>query len=409
MPSTKITVTTVKKAEVKSREYFLWDEVLSGFGLRVTPNGKKTFVVKYRAGYGRKAPSRRITLGRYSEKFTPDMARKKARTILSEVIQGNDPAIERAKERQSLSVLEACELYMRDGVQLKKPASIVNNEIHIKRHIGPLIGKRRLKDVHRADVYKFMSDIANGKTALDERTASRGRAIVTGGKMTANRVVTLLSTVYNFAIERGLVTDNPVKSVRRYPENKRERFLSQREFERLGQALNSAQANGVNPCAIAIIKVLALTGARRGEISNLQWPEFDLERGMLRLKDSKTGAKIVYLPSQAAEIIDAQPRIEGCDYVFPGIEAKGPYQGLPKVWRRIRFVAGLDDVRLHDLRHSHASVAAAQGVPLAVISRVLGHKRASTTERYAHLCDDPVRASTAAVGDAIAERINARA
>ena len=301
--------------------------------------------------------------------------------------------------------MEACELYLIEGMLAKKSSTIDGNKTHIKRHIGPLIGTRRLQDLRRTDIYRLMSDIAEGKTATDEKTGSRGRAIVTGGKITANSVIALLSAIYNFSIERGLVLENPVKGVKRFPENKRERFLSQHEFEALGKALESAETRGVNPYAIAIIRLLELTGARRGEINNLLWDEVDFERAMLRLKDSKTGAKIVFLPRQAAEIIASQPRIGDCAYVFPGSNGKAPYKGLPKVWRRIRFVAGLEDVRLHDLRHSHASVAAAQGIPLAVISRVLGHKRSSTTERYAHLCDDPVRASTAAVGESIFQQL----
>lgn len=405
MPSRKITKTSVDKAEAKSTDYFIWDTDLTGFGLRVSPSAKKTYVVKYRSGRGRGASTRRVSIGPHGSPWTPDTARAEARRLLSDVVQGRDPASDRAQERKSLSVLEACELYLLEGTFTKKPSSIENNKTHIKRHITPLIGKRRLQDIERTDVYRLMSDIAGGKTALDEKTGSRGRAIVTGGKLTANRVIALLSTVYNFAIERGIVTDNPVKGIKRFPENKRERFLSRQEFERLGKALDSAEKRGVNSYAIAIIRLLALTGARRGEITNLLWEEVDFERGMLRLKDSKTGAKVVYLPKQAVEIISAQPRIENCVFVFPGSDGNRPYKGLPKIWRRIRFVAGLEDVRLHDLRHSHASVAAAQGVPLAVISRVLGHKRSSTTERYAHLCDDPVRASTAAVGDSIFQQL----
>lgn len=406
MPSRKITKTVVDKAEAKSTDYFIWDTDLVGFGIRVTSSAKKTYVVKYRNGHGRGAPTRRVTIGRHGSPWTPNTARAKARQFLSEVVQGHDPASDRARERKSLTVSEACELYLDEGTYTNKSSTITNNGIYFRRHLNPLIGKRRLKDIKRADIYRLMADIANGKTAVDEKTGSRGRAIVTGGKLTANRVLAFLSIVFNFAIERGLVIENPVKGIKRFPENKRERFLSQTEFERLGQALKSAEARHVNPYAIAIIRLLALTGARRGEITDLRWDEVDFDHNMLRLKDSKTGPKVVYLPSQAVDIIAAQPRIDGCAFVFPGSDGTKPFKGLPKIWRRIRFVAGIEDVRLHDLRHSHASVAASQGVPLAVIARVLGHKRTTTTERYAHLCDDPVRASTAAVGDSIAQKLS---
>ena len=405
MPSMKITKTTVDKAEAKSTDYFIWDTDLTGFGIRITPSAKKTYVVKYRDGRGRRAPTRRLSIGRHGAPWTPDLARAEARRVLSEVVQGHDPANDRARERNSLTVLETCELYLREGVHAKKASTIDGNKTFIKRHIGPLIGNQRIQDICRADIYKLMADIAAGKTAVDVRTGPRGRAIVTGGKVTANNVAALLSTIYNFAIERGLTLENPVKGVKRYPSTKRERFLSKQEFEALGKVLELVESRGVNPYAIAIIRLLALTGARCGEITNLLWEEVDFERNMLRLKDSKTGAKVIFLPSQAVDIIAGQPRLEGCAYVFPGTDGKAPYKGVPKIWRRIRFLANLRDVRLHDLRHSHASVAAAQGVPLAVISRVLGHKRSATTERYAHLCDDPVRASTEAIGNSIFQQL----
>ncbi|MEE4211002.1 MAG: site-specific integrase [Parvularcula sp.] len=403
MPKTKLTKTAIDRAGPADREYFLWDECLSGFGLRITPSGRKTFVLKYRTGHGRKAPTRRLTIGRYSSALPPDLARRKAREMLFAVLEGDDPAASRAEERKSLTVQEACDLYLRDGTFGKKASSIENNDTHIRRHIGPLIGRRRLQDLTRADVTRMMTDIAAGKTAIDERTGPRGRAIVRGGKLTANRVAALLSTVFTFAIDQGYVTQNPVLGVRRFPEHARNRFLSAEEFRRLAASLDHAERTGTNIGAVAIIRLLALTGARRSEITKLRWSEVDLERGLLLLADSKTGAKAVHLPPPAAKIIAEQHRIDGCDYVFPGSTLDRPFAGLSKVWGRIRTRANLPDVRLHDLRHSHASVAAAQGTPIAVIGKVLGHKRASTTERYAHLTDDPVRAAATATTAAIAD------
>jgi integrase len=237
----------------------------------------------------------------------------------------------------------------------------------------------------------MMADIAAGKTAVDEKTGFRGRAIVKGGKIAANNTITLLSSMLSFAVARGLMADNPVRGIKKYRARARERFLSQAELARLGETLTTAEQEGVNPCAITAIRLLLLTGCRKNEILSLQWDWVDFERGVLRLPDSKTGAKVVPLGQSAIEILRSIPRKADSPYVIPGSDGSGHFVGLQKVWERLRARAGLDDVRLHDLRHTYASVGAASGESLYIVGKIVGHKQQATTQRYAHLADDPLR------------------
>jgi integrase len=226
--------------------------------------------------------------------------------------------------------------------------------------------------------------------------------MATGGKGTAAQCVALVSSIFAFAVERRLCTDNPARGVKKAPVRKVERFLSEAEIARLADALDAeAQVSG-NPYPSAAIKLLLLTGCRRGEIVNLLWQHVDFERECLRLPDSKTGAKIVYLNAPARTLLQELPRMTANSRVFPGMRAESASAAIEKAWSRIRTSADLADVRLHDLRHSFASVGAAGGLSLPIIGALLGHKHATTTARYAHLSADPLRAANETVGERIA-------
>jgi integrase len=179
--------------------------------------------------------------------------------------------------------------------------------------------------------------------------------------------------------------------VKRYTDKKGETFLSPAELAKLGDALATCETKGANPAAVAIIRLLAFTGARKGEIAGLRWSEVDLERGYLRLGDSKTGAKVVPLGAPAIEILAGIIPIEGSPFVFPAASGESHFQGVEKLWRKVRADAGFPTLRMHDLRHSFASVGLARGDALPVIGAILGHSDVKTTSRYAHLADDPVR------------------
>ena len=234
------------------------------------------------------------------------------------------------------------------------------------------------------------------------RTGPRGRAIVTGGKGTAARSVGLLGGIFSFAVDSGLIDVSPVRGIKRFADRKGDRYLSQQELVALGDAIRQAHLEGVNPQALAILKLLIFTGARKGEIESLHWKEVDLEGGYLRLADSKTGQKSIPLSAGAREVLAKTPRLSGSRFVFPAHRGDGHYRGTPKVWRKVPVTADIADVRLHDLRHSFASIAVSGGASLPMIGALLGHADSSTTQRYAHLHDDPLKAASETIGNIIA-------
>jgi integrase len=343
-----------------------------------------------------------LTIGRHGAPWTPEKARREAQRLLGEIAAGHDPAAAREDARRDLTIAELCDLYLAEGCMTKKASTLTIDRGRIERHIKPLLGKKHVQTLTRADVQRFLHDIAAGKTAADIKTGSRGRAIVKGGKGTAGKAVALMGAIFTFAIDRGLRPDNPAHGIKTFQTKKLERFLSQSELAHLGEALAAAEAEGVNTVAVAAIRFLVLSGVRKSEALLLKWDEVDFERSCLRLADSKTGAKTVALGAAALSLLDSLPRFENNPHVFPGSVSGGPFVGLPKIWYRIRERADLQDVRLHDLRHHFASTGAASGDSLLIIGKLLGHRSAATTQRYAHLSDDPVRAAANRISDQIA-------
>ena len=406
MPSQKITKTLVDKTQPVGRDYFIWDSDLKGFGLKVSRNGRKSYVCQYRHGGGRSGNSRRITIGVHGSPWTVNQARTEARKLLGRAANGEDPASRRQEDRKRISVAQLCDLYLENGCSTKKQSTITTDKGRIERHIKPLLGRKKITDITRADVSRFLQAVANGKTAADVRTKKRGRAIVKGGKGTATRTVGLLGGIFSYAVDAGLIDTNPVHGVKRYADKKLDRYLSQQELVALGNALQAAEEIPENPSALAIVKLLIFTGARKGEIESLKWCDVDFKTGHLRLSDSKTGQKSIPLNAGGLAILNDLRRTDGNEYVFPALQGTGHYVGTPKVWRRVRMTAGLADVRLHDLRHSFASIAVSGGLSLPIIGALLGHASSATTQRYAHLGDDPLKSATEIVGDKISAAIS---
>jgi integrase len=385
----RITKRTVDALAPTDRDFVKWDGELKGFGVRIRPSGAKSFIAFYRTG-GRNSLSRKVTIGAVG-KIEVEKAREVARKILAGAELGHDHAAEKAKARAEKSVSELCDLYLAEGCETKKRSTVDVDRGRIARHIKPLLGKKRVGEVTRVDVDRFMRDVAAGKTAANIKTGKFGRAIVEGGKGTATRTVGLLGGIFTFAVERGFRTDNPVRGVKRYPDKKSETFLAHAELTQLGAALSAAEAHGGNSSAIAIIRLLAFTGSRKSEIAKLKWSEIDFERGYLSLADTKTGQKIKQIGAPALEVLSGLPRVDGSPFVFPASTGSNAFQGVDKVWRKVRVAAGFPKLRLHDLRHSYASAGLARGDNLSVIGAILGHTDVKTTSRYAHLAADPVK------------------
>ncbi|MEQ8508490.1 MAG: site-specific integrase [Rhodospirillaceae bacterium] len=388
----KLNKRIVDAAKPNGTEFFVWDEHLAGFGLRVFASGRKSYLVQYRIN-GR---SRRVTLGKHGV-LTPEEARIKARILLGGIADGDDPAEKKLVARNDPTLSEVCDLYLKDGPVMKpdkKQSSWQTDRSNINRHIKPLLGNRKLASLTKADVQRFQADVTLGKSATVQKTGNkRGKAIVRGGPGTAARATTVLCAALSFAVERGLRDTNPGRGVKLNKLQSRSRFLSTAELTALGDVLAEEEQKTEQVWAVAAIRLLTLTGCRKGEILSLKWSYVDLERGMLRLPDSKTGAKVVPVGQPVIDLLSALPRLAGSEYVLPSVTTDGPLVGLQKAWERIRVKAKLSDVRLHDLRHSFASVAVGAGNSLYIVGRILGHKDSRTTEIYAHLADDPVRAT----------------
>lgn len=376
-----------------------WDADLPGFGIRCRNSGGKYYMLKYRAS-GRQ---RWFTIGRHGAPWTPEKARKEAKRLLGEVAASRDPADAKAEARAGITVSELCDLYLAEGVTTKKESTLVTDRGRIERHIKPLLGRRMARNVTRGDIENFMRDVAAGKTAADVRTGPRGRAIVRGGKGAAAKSTTLLGVILAFAMRRGIVAANPARGIKKFRDRKSERYLSAEELARLGDALTAAEREGEHPSAITALRLLTLSGCRKSEILTLRWDDVDFERSCLRMPDTKTGRKDVPLGAPALELLASLPRLEGNPFVCFGERTGGHFVGLQKVWERVRTRAGLEGLRIHDLRHTFASVGAAAGDSLLVIGALLGHRDQATTQRYAHLSNDPVRAAA----DRIAGHISA--
>jgi site-specific recombinase XerD len=394
MAQTKLTKRAVDAAKMRAARYTVWDTDVSGFGLRVAPSQERTYVLKYRFN----GEQRWHTIGRHGSPWTPEQARRKAKELLGEVEKGIDLAKRRDADRRAITLSELCEIYLAEGVAHKKPSTLKSDRGRIERHLKPLLGRKRVDAITRGDVERLLVDVANGKTAAPKPRKRPAGSLVRGGRGVAAQCVTLLGTLLAFSVKRDIRADNPAHGVKKPVVRKMERFLSETEIARLARALDEEIEASGNPFPVAAVKLLLLTGCRRGEILSLKWQHVDLERQCLRLADSKTGGKVIYLNAPAIAVLQGLPHVKANPHVIVGATATGPLIGINKIWERIRARAHLDGVRLHDLRHSFASVGAIGGLSLPVIGALLGHKHATTTARYAHLSADPVRAANEAVG-----------
>jgi integrase len=423
MPTTdKLTEALAKRHEppIDGKPYVIvYDGEVKGFGLRVTKAGARSFVVNYRA----RGVERRLTIGSFPD-WSVAAAREEAKRLKREIDRGRDPMVERHEERAAPTVSDLAARYLEEHAAGKRPGSRREDEGIIRQWVLPELGSRKVPDVRLVDIEKLHRKITK-----------------TGTPYRANRVIALLSTMFGKAVKWELRTDNPVRGIERNTEQKRARYLKPDELQRLTTTL-AAHPNqeGAN-----IIRLLLLTGARRAEVLGLRWDQLDLDAGVWTKPASLTKQNAEHripLSAPALQILagiraeaergdeiaatsegeavrEKSPKRASAKrraairarsrkssaYVFIGRDGKEvPIITCRRVWVDICKRAGLEGVRLHDLRHSYASILASAGLSLPIIGQLLGHSMPSTTARYAHLMDDPLRAATERVGAIVSGR-----
>ena len=366
----KITKRLVDAAEPRDKPYTIYDGQVPGFGIRVQPGGTKTYVVLYRFAHHRRC----VSLGRHGV-ITPEQARAQAKRILARVSDGEDPAASRQGGSHVTTLADLAKRFDEEHIAVRlKPASALSYRDNLRRHVLPTIGNLRATDVARADVAKLHHDLRHSRYQ-------------------ANRSLALMSKMFNLAEVWGLRPDgsNPCRHVKKYKEKKRERYLSADELARLGEALRECEEGGESQSTVNLIRLLLLTGCRLNEILTLKWEHVDLENGALHLPDSKTGEKTVHIGPATVECLAGIERVEDNPWVITGKLPSSHLVNPGKPWRRIRARAELDDVRIHDLRHTFASMAVSSGEGLPMIGKLLGHTQVQTTARYAHLFNEPIK------------------
>lgn len=366
---------------LKEQELYEWDTEIKGLGIRVFSSGRRTYFVQYRNQANR---TRRQKIGIHGV-ITTDQARDEAKKILGNVCSGDDPSAKRKDVKKALLFSELAQEYLELYAKSSKKESSYKED---KRIITTLLLKR------------FGNHLISSLTTRDiQQLHSEFREKI----YKANRTKALLRRMFNLAIKWGLVTHNPATEVKDYKEQKRRRWLNDEEMQRLWEALDSySNQNRAN-----LYRILLLTGARKNEILKATWDQFDLKKGVWTKPSHNTKqSRMEHLPlsSQALQLIKTIKEVNEDDlYLFPGKIPNQPIKEVKKAWATICKRAELKDFRIHDLRHTYASYLVSKGLSLSIVGKLLGHTQASTTQRYAHLADEPLRQATEIFGQKIQE------
>ena len=418
-----LTKRLIETLEPSDKDYVIWDNKISGFGEKVTPKGRKAYLFKYRSEDGRQ---RKPSIGVHGN-ITCEQAREVAANWHAEIIKGNNPAEEKKKAKNSLTISQLCDRFIEEHASIrKKQGGLELDKTVIRLYVKPMLGSLKTATVSKADIQKF-------HLALKNKPAQ------------ANRILRLLSKMFNLAEDWELrpQNSNPVKNVERYKEDARERYLTPQELDSLGKALEESEQGDLESVHfISLVRLLLLTGARLREIMHAKWEWIDWDHGLLKLPDSKTGKKTIHLSPAVLNVLENTPRIDKNPFIIVGAREGQPLISPKKPWMRIKERAtllllkkddtygdlakqaktyqelcqlaeqhnlekpiGMTDVRLHDLRHTFASICVRQGMSLQMVSKLLGHAKASTSERYAHLAHDPISNAAAQVGEGISQAL----
>jgi integrase len=401
----KLTKRAVDAATPQPGRYIVWDSELKGFALRVAESGTKTYILRYRPrGTGRAGPRRFMVLGRHGV-ITPDEARAQAKTILGAVAAGQDPAKDRKRAKSAMSVAQLVEFFINEHAKPKRKArTAADYAAVLNNYLVPKFGKRGADQITTSDVSQLHLSLRNRPYQ-------------------ANRLVAVIASMYGLAARQGIVPKgvNPAHGIERFRESARERYLGIEELNRLGETLRLAESEGlpwrsdaekprskhlareenrrtvIPPEVVLAFRLLMFTGARLREILTLQWSHIDFERGLINLPDSKTGRKTIVMSAATIDLLRGRER-RGA-FVIPGSDANRPRSDLKAPWRAIQRHAGLEGVRIHDLRHTFASIGAGASLGLPIVGKLLGHSQPATTARYAHLDADPLRRASNIIGD----------